>query len=207
MWIVMYCTGLYGRALYCIGPPPAPCALQGRRQASWPLSQHLHASHQMSLLSGAEMQCLAFCIPPLPHSLSVHRHGDVHGRVLAASPVRHQYISWAAVCAWQKKSPLSDRTQACCHCGLINCIPQAVVAADPLSICPTAHGMVTIFLSSSSPTIAFMCCCCWRSTLTLSCSGPSSSSTRSFSSICSTSGPGFGVGQTVSWRGWRGGSP
>ena len=90
------------------------------------------------------VQSMTSCLCSCWHggSLEGSDNGDVHGSVLADYPIGHQYICWAAICAWQEKAPLFHWTQACCHWCLINCISEVIVAAYPLSTSPTAHCMV-----------------------------------------------------------------
>ena len=75
------------------------------------------------------------------HLARVH-HSHVHCSVLPSNPVGEQHISRATVFPRDEESDLPDRSKARCHRGVVEVVPQVVVARDTLSTRATAHGMV-----------------------------------------------------------------
>ena len=69
---------------------------------------------------------------------------DVHGRVLATSPVRHQNISWAPVVTRKEEATLLNWSEACGNCSFKNCIRRGVVSTDAFSPRATAECVVAI---------------------------------------------------------------
>ena len=75
------------------------------------------------------------------HLARVH-HRHVHCSVLPSDPLGEQHVSRATVFPRNEESDLPDRSKARCHRGVVEMVPQVVVARDTLSTRATAHGMV-----------------------------------------------------------------
>ena len=114
-----------------------------------------------TLPQSAGRQCPASCSPPLPHlsffisigesitrgsdflchcsPLEEVHHRHVQSRVLPPCPIWDEDIGRTAILAWEEKSTFLGQPKPCCYCRLENGVPQVVVAAHPLSTCPTIH--------------------------------------------------------------------
>ena len=56
-------------------------------------------------------------------SLARVDHGHVQGSILSRDPVRKEDIGRAAILPWDEEPDLSNRSQPCCHCSVVEMIP------------------------------------------------------------------------------------